>query len=345
MKKDKIKIAHVGCGRISKNHFEAVKNLKKECEIVAVCDIVPERAEAAGKENGVPFFTDYDKMLAEVECDLVVIATPSGLHPEMGVKAAEAGINVLTEKPMAISLEGADSLIDACDKNGVQLFVVKQNRLNTTMQLLKHAIDKGRFGKIYTAYVNVFWQRPQNYYDMAPWRGTWSLDGGAYMNQASHYIDLLYWLMGDVSEVTAMTDTLARNIEAEDAGSAVFRFANGALGGVNVTMLTYPKNIEGSVAILGEKGTVKIGGMALNKVEHWEFSDYHDDDKFIEQSNYTPPNVYGFGHHAYYSNVFAAMRGEKAPDTDGRTGRKSLEIILAIYKSAKEKRFISLPMA
>ena len=340
----KIKVALVGCGRISKNHFDAVKDLKKECELVAVCDVKTERAERAGKDNDVPFYSDYDKMLSEIECDLISIATPSGLHPEMGRKAAEAGINVLTEKPMAISLEGADSLIEACDKNNVQLFVVKQNRLNTTMQLLKHAIDKGRFGKIYSAYVNVFWQRPQNYYDLAPWRGTWSLDGGAYMNQASHYVDLLYWLMGDVSEVAAITDTLARDIEAEDAGSTVLRFANGAIGGVNVTMLTYPKNLEGSVAILGEKGTVKIGGMALNKVEHWEFSDYHDDDKFIEQSNYAPPNVYGFGHLAYYKNVFAALRGEKAPDTDGRTGRKSLEIILAIYKSAKERCFVTLPL-
>ena len=343
-KNEKIKIALVGCGRISKNHFDAINNLKKECEIVAVCDIKPERAEKAGADNNVPFYTDLDKMLAEIKCDLLSIATPSGLHPEMGAKAAEAGINVLTEKPMAISLEGADSLIDACDKNGVQLFVVKQNRLNTTMQLLKQAISQGRFGKIYTAYVNVLWQRPQDYYDMAPWRGTWKLDGGAYMNQASHYIDLLYWLMGDVCEVAAITDTLARDIEAEDVGSTVLRFSNGAIGGVNVTMLTYPKNMEGSVMILGEKGSVKIGGMALNKVEHWEFSDYHDDDKFIEQSNYAPPNVYGFGHLAYYKNVLAALRGEKAPDTDGRTGRKSLEIILAIYKSARDKCFVQLPM-
>ena len=343
-KTEKIRIALVGCGRISRNHFESIKNLKGESELVAVCDCIQERAEEAGEKNGVPFFTDYDEMLAKSEADLVVIATPSGLHPEMGIKAANAGINVMTEKPMAINIKSADELIDACDKNRVKLFVVKQNRLNTTMQLLKHAINKGRFGKIYTAYANVFWQRPQNYYDLAPWRGTWALDGGAFMNQASHYIDLLYWLMGDVEEVAAITGTLARDIEAEDAGSAVLRFANGAMGGVNISMLTFPKNLEGSVTILGERGTVKIGGMALNKVDHWEFSDYHDDDKVIEQSNYKPPNVYGFGHQAYYKNVFASLIGKKAPETDGRTGRKSLEIILAIYKSAKENKFVKLPL-
>ena len=343
-KKEKIKIALTGCGRISKNHFEAIKNLKKECELVAVCDCISERAENAGNANNVPFFTDIDDMIRNSKADLMVVATPSGLHPEMGIKAANAGMNVMTEKPMAINLASADELIRTCDENNVQLFVVKQNRLNTTMQLLKGAIEGGRFGKIYSAYVNVFWQRPQNYYDMAPWRGTWALDGGAYMNQASHYIDLLYWLIGDVSEVAAITDTLARKTEAEDTGSAVLRFENGAIGGVNVTMLTYPRNFEGSVTVLGEKGTVKVGGMALNRVEHWEFADYADDDKIIEQSNYSPPNVYGFGHQAYYKNVFAAMRGEKSPDTDGRTGRKSLEIILAVYKSSQERRFVTLPI-
>ncbi len=341
----KIKIAFVGCGRISRNHFESIKNLKKECELVAVCDSVEERAIEAGEKTGAKVYTDYNEMLKKIACDLMVIATPSGIHPEMGIKAANAGINVMTEKPMAINMKGADELIEACDKNHVQLFVVKQNRLNTTMQLLKCAIENGRFGKIYSAYVNVFWQRPQDYYDLSPWRGTCTMDGGAYMNQASHYVDLLYWLMGDVEEVAAITGTLARNIEAEDAGSAVLKFANGAIGGVNVSMLTYPKNLEGSVTVLGERGTVKIGGIALNKVDHWDFSDYHDDDKIIEQSNYSPSNVYGFGHQAYYKNVFAALRGEKPSETDGRIGRKSLEIILAVYKSAKEKKFVKLPLA
>lgn len=344
-KDKKIKIAFVGCGRISHNHFESLKQLKDESELVAVCDCIPERAEEAGKKYGASVFTDYDTMLKEADFDLVVIATPSGMHPVMGVKAARAGYHVMTEKPMAISIAGADSLISACDESGVNLFVVKQNRLNTTMQLLKRAVDKGRFGKIYAAHVNVFWQRPQEYYDLAPWRGTWALDGGAFMNQASHYVDTLYWLIGDVDEVMAITDTLARKTEAEDTGSAVVKFKSGAIGSINVTMLTYPKNFEGSVTILGEKGTVKIGGVAINKIEQWDFASYDDDDKLIEQSNYSPPNVYGFGHLPYYKNVFAALRGEQAPDTDGRIGRKSLEIILGIYLSSKNRQCIKLPLA
>lgn len=340
----KIKIAFVGCGRISKNHFESLKQLQEDAELVGVCDVITERAEKAGKEYNAPVFTDYEKMLETVECDLVSIATPSGLHPEMGIKAAERGFHVMTEKPMAISIDGADSLINACDQNDVQLFVVKQNRLNATMQLLKKAVEKGRFGKIYAAHVNVFWQRPQEYYDLASWRGTWALDGGAFMNQASHYVDSLYWLIGDVSEVMAFTGTLARNTEAEDTGSAILKFASGAIGSINVTMLTYPKNFEGSVTVLGEKGTAKIGGMAINKIEQWDFDSYDDDDKILEQSNYSPPNVYGFGHLPYYKNVFASLRGEKEAETDGRTGRKSLEIILAIYQSSKNKECIKLPL-
>jgi len=343
-KKNKVRVAFAGCGRISRNHIESMLALKKECDIVAVCDVIPERAREAGEKADAEVFTDYDEMLRSVDCDLVSIATPSGMHPEMGVKAAERGFHVMTEKPMAIDLEGADRLIDACDKNGVLLFVVKQNRLNATMRLLKRAVDKKRFGKIYCAHVNVFWQRPQSYYDMAPWRGTWALDGGALMNQASHYVDSLYWLLGDVSEVVAITGALARKTEAEDTASVALRFANGAIGSVNATMLTYPKNLEGSVAILGEKGTVKIGGVAINRIEHWEFAEYDDDDKFIEQCNYAPPNIYGFGHQPYYENVFAAIRGDAKPGTDGRTGRKSLEIILAAYKSAREGVKVTLPL-
>jgi UDP-N-acetyl-2-amino-2-deoxyglucuronate dehydrogenase len=283
-------------------------------------------------------------MLEKVDCDLVSIATPSGLHPEMGIKAAEKGKHVLTEKPMGINIESADRLIRACEEAGVMLFVVKQNRLNATMQLLKKAIEKNRFGKIYAAHVNVFWQRPQEYYDAAPWRGTHAMDGGAFMNQASHYVDSLYWLLGDVVEVAAFTDTMAREIEGEDTGSAILRFKSGAIASINVTMLTYPKNFEGSVTVLGEKGTVKIGGVAINKIEHWDFASYDDDDRIVEQSNYNPPNVYGFGHYPYYQNVFAALRNDSEPETDGVSGRKSLEIIEAIYKSAETSECIRLPL-
>jgi UDP-N-acetyl-2-amino-2-deoxyglucuronate dehydrogenase len=190
----------------------------------------------------------------------------------------------------------------------------------------------------------VRWTRPQDYYDQAPWRGTWEFDGGAFMNQASHYVDLLQWLVGPVESVMAQTATLARRIEAEDTGAAVMRFRSGAIGVMEVTMLTYPKNLEGSLTILGEKGSVKVGGTAVNRVEHWQFADYDDDDKLVEAASTTPPNVYGFGHEGYYRNVLAVLRGEATPDTDGRAGRKSLELILGIYESAKTGQMVPLPL-
>jgi UDP-N-acetyl-2-amino-2-deoxyglucuronate dehydrogenase len=281
-------------------------------------------------------------MLAAVDCDVVTVATPSGLHPVHGIEAARSGKHVVSEKPMAISLAGADSLIDACAEAGVRLFVVKQNRLNPAIQLVKRAVQKGRFGRIHSANCTVRWARPQEYYDQAPWRGTWAMDGGAFMNQASHYVDLIQWLAGPVESVAAMTATQERKIEAEDSGAAVLRFQNGAIGVLDVTMLTYPKNLEGSLTILGDSGSVKIGGTAVNRVETWLFEDYDDDDKLIEAAATTPPTVYGFGHQGYYRNVLRVLRGEAVPDTDGREGRKSLEIILAIYESARTGKAVSL---
>jgi UDP-N-acetyl-2-amino-2-deoxyglucuronate dehydrogenase len=283
-------------------------------------------------------------MLAETKADIVTIATPSGLHPAQGVAAARAGMHVVTEKPMAISLTGADELVKACDNAGVRLFVVKQNRLNPPVQLLKRAVDRGRFGRIYMASCTVHWARPQDYYDQAPWRGTWEFDGGAFMNQASHYVDLIQWLMGPVESVMAKTATLARRIETEDSGIAILKFRSGALGVIQVTMLAYPKNLEGSLTLLGEKGSAKIGGTAVNKIEHWQFAEYDDDDKLVDQVETNPPNVYGLGHEGYYRNVLSVLRGEARPDTDGRAGRKSLELILGIYESAKTGREVPLPL-
>ena len=339
-----VRIALVGCGRISGNHFDAFHKIDG-LELVGVCDSVEERARAAGASQGVPFFTSYDKMLRAVDCDAVVIATPSGLHPQQGILAAKAGKHVITEKPMAISLGAADELVHACDSAGVRLFVVKQNRLNPGIQLLKRALDKGRFGRIYLANTTVRWTRPQEYYDQAPWRGTWEFDGGAIMNQASHYVDLIQWLVGPVESVTAKTATLARRIEAEDTGIAVLKFRSGALGVIEVTMLTYPRNLEGSITILGEKGSVKVGGTAVNRVEHWTFADYDDDDKLVDAASTNPPTVYGFGHEGYYRNVLAVLRGQAKAETDGRAGRKSLELILGIYESAKTGRDVPIPLA
>ncbi len=337
------KVALVGCGRIARSHFETFAELDGMA-LSAVCDVVEERARLAGEQWGVPWFTSYDDMLAQSECDVVVIATPSGLHPAHGIKAAQAGKHVVCEKPMAISLSTADALVRACDEAGVHLFVVKQNRLNPAIQLVRRALDRGRFGRLYMANATVRWARPQEYYDQAPWRGTWEFDGGAFMNQASHYVDLIQWLVGPVESVMARTATLARRIEAEDSGAAILKFRNGAIGVLEVTMLTYPRNLEGSITLVGETGTVKIGGTAVNKVEHWQFASYDDDDKLIEAAATNPPNVYGFGHAGYYRNVLAVLRGDAAPDTDGRSGRKSLELILGIYESAKTGREVPLPL-
>jgi UDP-N-acetyl-2-amino-2-deoxyglucuronate dehydrogenase len=338
-----LRIALVGCGRISRNHFDAIERID-DLELAAVCDSIESRAREAGARGDVPWFTAYARMLEEVACDAVAICTPSGLHPQHGILAAKAGKHVVCEKPMAINLTSADELVQACDDAGVQLFVVKQNRLNPPVQLLKRALDKGRFGRLYMANTTVRWTRPQEYYDQAPWRGTWEFDGGAFMNQASHYVDLLQWLAGPVESVTAKTATLARRIEAEDSGAAILKFRSGALGTIEVTMLTYPRNLEGSITLLGETGTVKIGGSAVNKVETWQFADYDDDDKLIDQANYTPPNVYGHGHEGYYRNVVAVLRGEAVADTDGRAGRKSLELILGIYESARTGHEVPLPL-
>ena len=341
---EKIKLGLIGCGRISKNHFDAVSQIP-EAEFVAVADIKHAKAEAAGKEYGIKgVYTDYHEMLEKEKLDAVSICTPSGLHSRIGVDVANSKAAVITEKPMGISIEQADSLIKACDLNNVPLFVVKQNRLNATLQLLKRAIDKRRFGQIYVAQSNVFWQRPQQYYDAEKWRGTWEFDGGAFMNQASHYVDAIYWLLGSVDSVMAYTATLARSIEAEDSGSAILHFRNGTIASINVTMLTYPKNFEGSITIIGEKGTVKVGGVAVNKIEHWEFEDYDDDDRIVMDTNYQPPNIYGFGHNPYYRNVIDVLLGRDTPSTDGRDGRKSVEIIQAIYLSAKTGKRVSLPL-
>lgn len=335
----------VGCGRISKNHFKAFSDNAARCRLVAVCDTIPERAKQAASETGAEAYTDLDQMLKRQDLDAVVVTTPSGLHPHHGMKIARTGRHVISEKPMGITLSTVDELIKTCDEAGVHLFVVKQNRLNSTMQAVKRAIDKGRFGRMYMAQSNVFWTRPQDYYDSAKWRGTWEFDGGAFMNQASHYVDMLYWLVGEPESVMASTATMARHIETEDTGAAIIKFRNGVIATMSVTMLAYPKNFEGSITLLGEKGTVRIGGVAINKIEKWDFADYDDDDKDILNSNYSPPNVYGFGHSAYLHNVLDVLEGKAQPETDGRSGRKSLEMIHAIYRSARENKAITLPLA
>jgi UDP-N-acetyl-2-amino-2-deoxyglucuronate dehydrogenase len=250
----------------------------------------------------------------------------------------------MTEKPMATRWADGKRMVAACDAAGVRLFVVKQNRRNATLQLLKRAVEKDRFGRIYLATINVFWSRPQAYYDSAPWRGTWEFDGGAFMNQASHYVDLLDWLIGPIESVQAYTGTLARNIEVEDTGVMAVRWRSGALGSVNVTMLTYPKNIEGSITILGEKGTVRVGGVAVNEIQHWEFAEPDADDANIKNASYETTSVYGYGHPLYYENVVRVLRGQAEAETDGREGLKSLEVLIACYLAARDGRRVPLPL-
>ena len=340
----KIRFALVGCGRISANHLEALRRHHEATELVSVCDVDPEALGRAVEHTGAKGFYDLGDLLADSAADVVVLATPSGLHPEQAIQVAGSRRHVITEKPMATRWADGKRMVAACDAAGVRLFVVKQNRRNATLQLLKRAVEAGRFGRIYLVTVNVFWSRPQSYYESAAWRGTWEFDGGAFMNQASHYVDLLDWLIGPIESVQAYTGTLARNIEVEDTGVMAVRWRSGALGSVNVTMLTYPKNIEGSITILGEMGTVRIGGVAVNEIQHWEFADQHEDDERVKNASYETTSVYGFGHPLYYDNVVRVLRGEAEPETDGREGLKSLEVLIACYLSARDGRRVPLPL-
>lgn len=340
-----IRVGLVGCGRIAQKHFEAVSRIDAESLVlVAVCDTDRGALEKAVAQTGAKGYGNLASMLDEEQLDLVVISTPSGLHSRQVAQCAEAGCHVMTEKPMATRWGDGLDMVRACDRAGVRLFVVKQNRCNTTLQLLKRAVDQGRFGRIFLVQVNVFWTRPQAYYDSAAWRGTWEFDGGAFMNQASHYVDLLDWLIGPVESVQAMTGTLARRIQVEDTGVLNIRWRSGALGSMSVTMLTYPKNLEGSITIIGEKGTVRLGGVAVNKIEHWEFEDAAEDDQRVDAASYETTSVYGFGHLAYYDNVLNTLRGEAEPDTDGREGLRSLELLIAAYLSARDGQRVSLPL-
>ena len=340
----RIRFALVGCGRISANHFDALAKHAERAELVGVCDIDAAALERAVARTGAPGFHTLEELLAGSDPDIVILATPSGLHAEQAITVAASGRHVMTEKPMATRWQDGKRMVHACDQAGVHLFVVKQNRRNATLQLLKRAVDKDRFGRIYMVNVNVFWHRPQSYYDSADWRGTWEFDGGAFMNQASHYVDLLDWLIGPVESLQAYTATLARNIQVEDTGVVSIRWRTGALGSMNVTMLTFPRNLEGSITIIGEKGTVRLGGVAVNKFEHWEFADSDPDDALVEQSSYETTSVYGFGHPLYYDNVIQALRGEATPETDGREGLRSLEILVATYLSARDGRRVALPL-
>jgi UDP-N-acetyl-2-amino-2-deoxyglucuronate dehydrogenase len=357
----RIRIALVGCGRISRNHIKAIAHHHERAELVALCDMQSERlqqaqqlvADASQEHPGAAIspaqFSTYTELLDAAQAgntpvDLVVLATPSGLHPGQVIAAAEAGLHVCTEKPMATRWADGVAMVKACDEAGVRLFVVKQNRFNSTLQLVKRQLQTGRFGQLAMVAVNVFWHRPQSYYDQDSWRGTWEFDGGALMNQASHYIDLLDWLVGPVESVSASIATLSRAIEVEDTAALQLRWRNGALGTMAVTMLTYPKNLEASITLLGETGTVRIGGLAVNRIEHWAFADKRPDDTEVEQASYATTSVYGFGHSPYYANVLDVFQGKAEALCDGREGLRSLELLIGAYRSARDGRTVHLPL-
>ena len=265
------------------------------------------------------------------------------MHANQAILAARFGVHVMTEKPMATRWQDGVRMVRACDEANVHLFVVKQNRRNTTLQLLKRVVDEKRFGKIHMVHLNVFWTRPQEYYDQGKWRGTWEFDGGAFMNQASHYVDLLEWIIGPVEKVQAMMST-TRDIEVEDTGVLNVKWRNGALGSMSVTMLTYPENLEGSITILGEEGSVRIGGLAVNEIQLWNFKEAKPYDNDVKNASYETTSVYGFGHPLYYKNVIDTLRGEAEAETDGREGLKSLEMLIAAYLSARDGKTVSLPL-
>ena len=340
----KVRFAVVGCGRIAKNHIGAIERHADRAELVGVCDTDAAALAQAAQATGARAYSSLAQMLEQCDADAFILTTPSGLHAEQAIQIAEAGRHVITEKPMATRWEDGKRMVTACDAAGVRLFVVKQNRRNATLQLLKQAVQKKRFGRIYMVNLNVFWTRPQEYYDSAAWRGTWEFDGGAFMNQASHYVDLIDWIIGPVESLHAYTATLERDIEVEDTGVISLRWRSGALGSMNVTMLTYPKNLEGSITILGEKGTVRIGGVAVNEVQKWEFAEPDEDDAKVAEASYETTSVYGFGHPLYYDNVIRVLLGEAEPETDGREGLRSLEILIAAYRAARDGKRVALPL-
>jgi len=338
----KLNFALIGCGRIAKRHAQ-ILHAMEDVNLVAVSDVIEGCAQAFGSEYDVPWYTDYHKMLKEEKIDVVNVLTPSGSHAEIGIDVANTGRHVVVEKPMALRLEAADTLTEACSLNKVELFVVKQNRYNLPVVKLKEALNAGRFGKLVLGTVRVRWCRRQDYYDQDAWRGTWAMDGGVLTNQASHHIDLLQWMMGPVESVMAKAETVLTNIEAEDTGVAILKFQNGALGVIEATTCTRPRDLEGSISILGEKGTVEIAGFAVNKMKTWNFEEpINGDDEVLEKYAQNPPDVYGFGHNEFLRNVVDCLKEGRHSIIDGLEGRKSLELINAIYESVETGKEVFL---
>jgi UDP-N-acetyl-2-amino-2-deoxyglucuronate dehydrogenase len=339
-----IRFGLLGCGRIARRHSDLLGGRRIEgARLVAVCDPVPARADEIASKFGVLAYHDMNEFLAHTDIDAVSVLTPSGLHPQHVIACAKAGKHVVVEKPMALRLQDADDMIRACDEAGVKLFIVKQNRFNIPVVKAREALEAGRFGKLVLGTVRVRWCRDQAYYDQDSWRGTWACDGGVLTNQASHHIDMLEWFFGDVVSVHARAITALARIETEDTAVATLKFKSGALGLIEATTATRPTDLEGSLSILGEKGVVEIAGFAVNQIRHWRFVDELPFDRdVIEKFSVNPPNVYGFGHQAYYNHVVDCLTNQSAALVDGLEGRKSLELITALYESIETGEEVSL---
>ncbi len=344
MKKTILNFVLVGCGRIAKRHSDLLGNQQiNGAKLVAVCDPDVTKAREIANKYSVAYYQNMHDMMKNEQVDVVVILTPSGMHAAHTIALAEYGKDIIVEKPMALTLDDADNMIRACDNHACKLFVIKQNRFNLPVLKLREAIEADRFGQLVLGTVRVRWCREQSYYDQDDWRGTWAMDGGVLSNQASHHIDMLEWMMGDVESVFAKSTTALVNIQAEDTAIVTLKFANGGLGIIEATTATRPDNLEGSISILGEKGSVEIGGFAVNEMKVWKFVEPNIDDKHIlEQYSVNPPNVYGFGHQAYYEHVIDCINNNTAMLVDGLEGRKSLELITAIYESIETGKEVHL---
>ncbi|APC40775.1 Gfo/Idh/MocA family protein [Clostridium estertheticum] len=350
----KIRMAIIGCGRISYKHVEAIIQNKDEIELVAVCDVVEDNASAKkdeyikkiGNNVDVKVYKDYKEMLEKVDIDMVSIATESGYHPEIAIYCMNKGKHALVEKPMALSTQDADRMIECANKNNVKLCVSHQNRFNEPIQKLRAAVEENRFGKLVNGTARILWNRNMGYYTQAPWRGTWELDGGTLMNQCIHNIDLLQWMMGgDIDTVYAQCGTFLRDIEAEDFGAIIIRFKNGAIGVVEGSACVYPKNLEETLSIFGENGTVAIGGIAVNAIETWRFADNKDtEEEILKQQKGDPDSVYGFGHTPLFKDMIDAINTNRQPLINGVEGKKGMSIILAAYKSRLTGLPVKFPM-
>lgn len=339
----------IGCGRIAPNHIEAARNCG--IDIVAICDIVTDRMIETSKRSGfsenIRFYEDYRQMLAQEELELVAICTESGKHASIALDCIAAGCHVIIEKPIALSLSDADDVIEAGHREGVVVCACHQNRFNKSIIKIREAVEEGRFGRLLHGAAHIRWNRGKQYYDQDEWRGTWEQDGGVLMNQCIHNIDLLRWMMGDdIDEVFAFTDNLNHPyLETEDLGLALIKFSNGAYGLIEGTSNVYPSNLEETLYLFGEKGTVKAGGKSVNKIDEWRFGDGKDTAEEIKARYHeNPPNVYGFGHTPLYEDVVQAINEHREPYITGEDGRRALELVLAIYKSSSLGTSVKLPL-